>query len=1305
MPVLRETLQSYVPRILLRRGEHDPSTFQRPFEARFEGAVLFADISGFTALAEQLTAEGAAGTEELIRILNSCFSDLIERVHAHGGDVVKFAGDALLAIWPEGDEAGTELEAMALRAAACGLEMQEALSDRPMGTGVQLSMRIGMGVGEIALIHGGGHGGAWEFFVVGEPLLQLARLQRQIVPGELRLTAPAWNLLQGHGHGSPQPGGGVRLEALDTLPPALTLPEPTLPSEAETALQAWVPGAVRRRLLAGQTGWLAELRRVTVVFVNVPALNHYTSLERAQQIMEVLQREVERFGGSINKLSVDEKGVSLLAAFGLPPRSHADDPWRALQAAIALRLELATMGAASGIGIATGRVFCGEVGNARRREYTVIGDPVNLAARLMQLAPGEILCDAETTLQLQNRYEFESSSPTSVKGKTAPILAFRPKAELAREEAAPELIGRQREKTQLFDALERLSETGHGSAFLIEAEVGLGKSQLVAAAMAQAQALGMRILQGEGEAVGRAVPHHAWGPVFKRLLGQEGLPSAPRLQDFLDRELGEGRLTPLLAPVLGLELPETADTAQLHGKVRADNTHDLLLRLIAREAERHPLLIVIEDLHWLDSASVALLQQACQRSLPILWLLTASPHGEHADLAAIRGLPGVKRVELGPLSREEAAALACRALDVADLPPPVERFIFEMAEGHPFVTEELAYAVRDAGLLEIEDGKSRLVAESASLSSQDLPTTIQGLITSRVDRLPQSQQLSLKVASIIGRSFAYRTLRDVHPIEADRPRLEGQLRDLTNKGLTMLEAPAPDSTYAFRHVVTHEVTYNLLLNSQREQLHREVASWYEQAHSGALAPVYPILAHHWERGGDAGQAIGYLTKAGIQALKGGAYQEAIASYQRALTLAEKVPFGTRERGAWHQGLGEAYLGLGRLEEGEHHLRIAAQALGVPVPTSTATRILAILKEVGIQAWHRFGWGMRRGDPEERREGARLYQQLSLVHYFAGESLPVVLDCFRALNLAEQAGASREESGALADMAVLMGVVPVHAFARFYLKQALRALRGVEDLSVRAKVLTRTSLYEMGCGNWQGVRESLREAMALSERLGDRRMYGESLVVLALSYRYAGDFEEALGLYDQLHDSALRRGNDQERSWALNGKGMILLRQGEIEEASRLFDEAESLVAASPDETERLNTLSQRALIHLRKGEREAAWEAAQEALAMIARKPPIAGHAIDGISGAAEVFLGLWEQSAERRYREAAKRACRAMRRFATLFPMAESRAWLWRGEFAWLDGSHAKARRALQRSLKLAQGLEMRYDVERISEVIARRG
>src|SRR5258708_5548950 len=195
--------------------------------------------------------------------------------------------------------------------------------------------------------------------------------------------------------------------------------------------------------MAGQTGWLAELRRVTVLFVNLPSLNHTTTLEQAQLVASTLQTVLYRYEGSLNKLNVDDKGVTFVAALGLPPFAHEDDAVRGVQVALALRKKLNKLGVQSAIGITTGRAFCGAIGSDKRREYTMIGDVINLSARLMQAATGQIICDGATFQAARSHIQFDGGPSIKVKGKTDLVPVYYPRREV---KAAPRsqstMIGR-----------------------------------------------------------------------------------------------------------------------------------------------------------------------------------------------------------------------------------------------------------------------------------------------------------------------------------------------------------------------------------------------------------------------------------------------------------------------------------------------------------------------------------------------------------------------------------------------------------------------------------------------------------------------------------------------------------------------------------------------------------------------------------------------------------------------------------------------------------------------------------------------
>ena len=895
---LLDTIASYVPALSVRRFAAHPAALTHPEQERFQAAVLFADISGFTALAERLAQRGPGGAEELTRLLNSYFGRLIDLVNAHGGEIVKFAGDALLAWWSVGEE---DLARVTGRAAQCGLAVQKALHDYQEAEGVRLSLRIGVGAGEISTMHLGGRFGRWEFLPTGAPLVQSSLAEQRAEPGEVVLSPEAWQLAETQLVGQPLAGGHVRLEAVRAAVPLRSIiPPPPLTSEAASALRAYIPGAIFARLTAGQTGWLAELRHVTVIFLNLPDLSSPPELEQAQKIFYALQNALYRYEGSINKLNVDDKGVTLVAALGLPPLSHEDDAVRAVQAALAMRAELKKLGLRSAIGIATGQVFCGSVGSEVRREYTIIADVVNLAARLMQAAPEDILCNATTYQETQTRLAFDVLPSVMVKGKTEPVAVYRPvglvkKTASLRGTQTP-IVGRMAERSVLTNQLQGLLLGGAGGVVTIQGEAGMGKSRLVDELRRQAESLGLTAFSGAGDAIEKSTLYYAWRGVFSQLLDLEIIasPEARRrhVLDLLDLEPELLRLAPLLNEVLPLlDLPEDDFIQAMTAQERADNTRHLLLELLRASVTRSPKIVIIEDAHWQDTSSWALTLAVIRQIHPLLLVIATRPLGDSPpeEYAQLIQTPGLQRLQLQALPSEDTVTLAAQRLGCTALPKPIVDLIREKAQGNPFYSEELVYALRDKGLIHILDGKCQITPAGGDLSSLTLPDTVQGIITSRIDQLAPPQQLALKAASVIGRTFAFRVLHDIHPVEDDKPNLLTYLDTLERLDITPLETPEPDLAYIFKHIITQDVAYNLMLFAQRRQLHQAVAEWYEQTYMEDLSPFYPLLAHHWSKAEVSAKAVDYLIRAGDAAAGLYAYAEARLHYANALELLARLP--------------------------------------------------------------------------------------------------------------------------------------------------------------------------------------------------------------------------------------------------------------------------------------------------------------------------------------------------------------------------------------------------------------------------------
>ena len=1314
-----EALASFLPQRLVRRLAEAPEEAGRPHADRMTGALLLADISGFTAITERLAERGPGGAEELRLLLDGAFQPLLELIAGTGGDVLKFAGDALLACWPApgGDLGEQGLAAATAEAAGCAQAMQAALGRYAAAERLPLALRIGVGAGEVVVLDVGGERERRELLVAGAAVPQTTDAAGGAMPGQVRLSEAAMRLLardlDGQArHRAPRAAAGA-------------------PAAKAADLAPYLPRAMLASMVAGHEEWLAELRQITVVFANLPDLDYRASLDEAQEVMAALQGALYRYEGSINKLSVDEKGTTLVAALGLPPLAHEDDPARGVQAAVAMCRALAASGRRVAIGVTTGRAFCGSVGSRWRREYTMLGGVVNLAARLMQEAGDGVLCDAATAQAARAALAFEALPPVRVKGRADPVPVYRPgRPGGGRPGRGPEpvarapLVGREDERARLAGALGRLTTGGDGrtQVLVLEGEAGAGKSRLVAELVDQAVAAGVPVLDGAGDAVERNTPWHPWRELFGGLPPFDGADRAERRRlvlELLGPDPEDRDLAPLLNPVLGLELPETAASAELSGQGRAGRTRDLLVRVLRAAVGETPTVLVIEDAHWLDSASTGLVLALSRERLPLLLVVATRPPGDTGTLtddlgwAAYRRLlrsPDLELLVLDRLSSDAVRDLVGQRLGATSVPDTLARLIESKAEGNPLFTEELTSALREAELVRVVGGRVELASEVADVLDRRMPQTVHGAITSRIDRLSPTQQLTVKAASVIGRVFAVVILREIHPLrEAVARTLSADLSAIEQANLTVLETPEPDLSYLFKHVITQEAAYNLMLLSQRRGLHRSVAEWYERSGGGDVA----LLAHHWRLAEVPDKAIHYLERAGAEALREGAYAEAVRFFTALLEVDGVSPdpaAGDRRPGTpdahairrarWEHQLGDAYLGLGQLAPEQEHLHAALALLGRRTPASGRRLPGKLAWQAGQQLRNRV-WPrpLVAGSLEARsalEEAAEVYERLFLVDYHASRRAQTVHQAVKGLNLAEAAGSPSAEARLAGACAVGVGLLARHRLAQAYLRRAFAALEGTDDPSARAGVLQSAALYEVGVGRWPEVREHLEEAAGIVRRLGDPRRLAE-IAGLGIWERYfQGELAAVRPLLAELDRLGRQSGDAQVRAWAVAGHAVIGLRTGDLAEASAAL--------------RRRPAPAPQALLSLLQGDRAMAVETLRRALEHAAL-PPVKCYWFDLYAMSAEVAMALWLDHRGRDggdtgpWRAMAGQAVRYLGRYARVFPIGRPRALLHRGLLAWTAGRAGPARRDWQAALAAAEGLGMRYEQALALDMLGRHG
>ena len=1335
--IMLEILNSYVPIIIRQRSAKSPESLTAAEYQSVEAGVLLADISGFTRLTEELVRTGPRGVEKVSVALNDYFGRWINIISEYGGDVLKFAGDAILAIWPVAARTGG-LRGASLQAAACALEAHNTLRGYQTAEGHPLVIRTGIAAGTVQAVHLGGMLQRWEVLVTGEAINQVSLTMQQAAPGTIVLSPEAQQLLRRGALGKVFGEGYLTLLGLDSKSTAWKIdPNQNVflaPQEAVAALETYIPGAIKARLSAGQLGWMAELRNASVLFMNFPELNSESSLETAQEVMVQIQSTLYHYEGSINDSFVDEKGATLLTVFGLPPFSHEDDTLRATLTALELQQKMTAMNHRLSIGIATGRVFCGSIGNDSRRKYTVIGNTVNLAARLSQAAArmmrseSLILVDEATAENTRQRVRFESLPPVTVKGRSEPVSIFKPQSEQRQvNDVAMEMVGRQNEREQLKQAMLELRETRAPSArvLVIEGEPGIGKSRLLEEALSQAHQIGLPAFSGAADAIEKSTPYYAWRNIFCQMFGLDfNEPIATRRQTLasqLDDDLRER--ASLLNDILQVDFPRTELVSNLEGRVLAENTRAFLTTIIHRNARQTPKLITIEDAHWLDTASWALLMDASRSVFgTLLLIITTRPPASPAPPEAERilQLPQTRHITLERMPAQDTLALVAHRLGVKELPQPVSALIVERAEGHPFFSEELAYALRDAGILLIEDGRSLLAPGMTNLQSLNLPESVQGVIISRIDRLTPAQQLTLKVASVIGRIFEYTTLNAVYPVESERTLLRSSLLTLEKLDITPLESPDPDLAYIFKHSITRDVAYDLMLFAQRRRLHKSTAEWYEQTHASDLEPYYSLLAHHYALAEESPKAIHYLEKAGHQALSGGAYVEAASFFEEAVRISERdrkhLNVTPVQCASWEHQLGEAYLGLGALDHSREHFEKAAELLGWPSPHRKSALLMRLLLQVGRQAWRLIRGRPSRPvkNPSQTLDAARTHERLVDLYYFAQDRPHLLNSALHSLNLSQKAPPSPELARAYALACSVASILRAHGLAEWYQERALQTAAQVNHLPSQARVFSRTGLYNIGIANFKGAIELLDQASEISERLQDYRQWGESAALRAWTSYLVGDFEDCRARFERVRVMAKQLGNTQYQNWGQWGQSHGLMRLNRLEEARRALGEVVKRLENQEDSGSQVVSYGLMSIVCMHLKDWDNVLEYAKRLVPTEKRHARFSIADFEGYASVAEVFLTLWQDDAKNgilsqigftleECQSAARRACKFMQGYARIYPIAQPRAHFLQGWLSVLEGKQQDAFQIWKNGLHLPQTADMPYEEARLHELLSK--
>ncbi len=1108
------------------------------------------------------------------------------------------------------------------------------------------------------------------------------------------------------------------------------------PDKAAQRLHRLVPREFAERLLATRGQIARERRIVTILFSDVKgstAMAEYLDPEEWMEIMdgafELLIEPVYRYEGTVARLM----GDAILAFFGAPI-AHENDPERACRAALeivggasqyAARLEQerGLCGFNVRVGINTGLVVVGEVGSDLRVEYTAMGDAINLAARIEAAAqPGTVLITEATHRLIAPLFETEVLGPLGVKGKAAPVHTWRlqgPRVQPERVRGlesrgiSSPLVGREAELQVISNCIDRLLD-GQGGILSIIGEAGVGKSRLMAEIHQNAAAAPLQWLEGRTLSFGQTISY--WP--FQEILWQYASISEDdseatawhKLESQVSALFAEqtAEILPYLATLLSMEVRDdyVERVKYLDGEAMGHQVFLASRRFFERLAQARPLVLVFEDLHWVDESSALLLEHLFPlvERVPLLVCGVGRPyrHTPAARLQAITAQAYSERyteIQLAPLSQTDSAQLVRNLLEIQDFPPRVQGRILRKAEGNPFFLEEIIRALIDAGAVRHDPTTNRWQV-TAQVEAITIPDTIQGVIMARVDRLDEEVKQALRTAAVVGRSFLYRVLRAV--AEADR-QLDQHLAELQAIELIREKQRLPELEYIFKHALAQEATYESILLQKRRELHGRVGQAIETLFADRLEEFYSLLAHHYAQAEEWEKAQEYLLKAGDQAGRVAADTEALAHYEQALAAYARAfsdEWDPLERATLERKIGEALLRRGEHEPALDHLQRALACLGKPLPASVWGVRLAILRELAQQAGHRLLPGLflkqmgRRVSPAIEEE-IHTYERTAWIEGVRNPER-FMLITLRTLNVSEHNGFLDGVATGSAGLGMSMDFVPVFRFASGYHRRAVALVERHQRPGM--------AYVAYLCMAWhKAFQGELDQALAYGQRsaeafwgTGDLHRWGFSTYQIALILAYRGAYSQALAHCGELIRFGHEGADSQVACWGLAVQGFVQQRLGQFDEAIAALREALELAEEIADLTWCISTSADLGRCYLGQGNLAKALAALDRSLAFYA--PYLGGDSYASLrNGLADAYLSAAEQCGQAEkadWLKTAKQACKDARKQGKAFRPGLPEAMRLQGTYEWLRGKPSAAQKWWQRSLSLAEEMGQRYDV-----------
>ncbi len=937
-----------------------------------------------------------------------------------------------------------------------------------------------------------------------------------------------------------------------------------------------------------------ERRLITVTFADVSgftSLSQRLDPEEVKEVMDLcfahLNPVVTKHGGVIHKY----EGDSVIALFGLP-MGHEDDPERAVRSALEMLSSLPALNQALAhklrgpeqlsihIGISSGTVFVGEIGSKEKREYTVMGEVVNLASRLKDTArSGQILVSESVYRLTHYMLDYDMVAPIPLKGIEEKVKVFlvrqaklEPEPKRGVKGLVSPLVGRDTELQQLQALVTRLAE-GEGGAVFIIGDPGLGKTRLWFEVKDRIMTSGLRVGLYEGRcfSYGENLTYHPLLQVVRAVLELDEKDPPETIEKKIDglcRSLIPDTfkdVVPYLGVLMGTKLSPAYDE-----KVRYLDARDLkrqvfaaLKRLLQAIAAQKPLVVVIEDYHWADTESLEFVEHLfdgrCGDPGPILLVALTRVNKESRSWRAMESLrrelaDAFCTIRLEPLTEDASRTLVSNLLHLSGITDAFRDRILSRVGGNPFFLEEVLRALITARIIVFESGVWKLMLDISTIT---IPDTVQLLIASRLDQLDHATRSVLQQAAVVGRVFDVEILENLTAL--DSLMLSVQLAALEEFEF-IRRASATGRSYQFRHALVHEVAYNGILKKARREMHRCVGGIIERIYHDRLDDHTELLAYQYGDSDDSAKALEWLYRAGVRAKERYANEDAVKFLEKAILLLPE----RRDRAAEvYELLGDVRNLQGNYGEAKRNFETMFVSTTDPISQSRSMRKIAdiYLSQVSLENALKIA-----GEAEALLEGvqvevvvekAEVAMLRAVVLRLQGEMAKADAECRRGLKMLDGLGAAGEpilrvrEKG-LGNLGAMASIQGHYDEASGYFEQCLRIGRELADKRMIGNAVGNLGIIFHHQHDYERAIDNYEKFLRLSEDIGDKKGIGRASNNLGLTYRVMGKYDAALRLFQNYMLISKEIGDKQGVGVACGNMGPIHFARGEFEQAEELF---------------------------------------------------------------------------------------------------------------------------------------------------------